>query len=80
MSELDAFLAEHKRQKEKQILASGESFNEWDVICPYCTYEQQDVWDWGLKPNDENEEVQCQSCERHFMVKASVRYSTRRLK
>lgn len=73
--------AETVKKKKDHILRTGESFDEWDVYCPYCAYEQQDVWDLGIPVNgDEEEEVQCQKCERHFAAKARVVFSTRKLK
>lgn len=67
-------------EMKERILKTGESYNEHDVHCPYCAKEQEEVWEWGIEPNDEEEEVQCQKCDRHFMVSAQIRFSTRRLR
>lgn len=79
MSELLEQLRQEKREK---ILRRGESYNEAYIYCPYCGHEQQDTWEFGIEPNDEENERQCQleSCQRYFMVSAEIRFSTRKLK
>lgn len=69
-----------QKERKDKILRSGESFSESDIYCPYCAHEQQDIWEWNIKPNDEEHEEQCQSCERHFMYSARYVFSTRKLK
>jgi hypothetical protein len=67
-------------QRKKEILHRGEAFKENDIYCPYCAHEQEDIWDWDLHPNGEEDEIQCQSCERYFAVKGDIVWSTRRLR
>lgn len=67
-------------ERKAKILRMGETFSEAYIYCPYCAYEQQDIWEWDLTANDEETEEQCQSCERHFMYSCRQVYSTRRLK
>lgn len=72
---------EHKENVRKQILKSGESHSERDMICPYCGKEQEDLWDSNLgDPNGEENEFQCGSCERHFFYKMDIVFSTRTAK
>ena len=80
MSDIDDFLKQAEELKTKQVLKSGESYDEIDVICPYCAYRPKDTWEWNIPPNGEEQEEQCPSCDRHFMVSGEIRYSTRRLK
>jgi hypothetical protein len=74
------FLERIRKEKKDSILRSGKSFDEWEIMCPYCAYEQRDIFEWNIQPNDEENEEQCQSCERHFMYSARIVYSTRKLK
>lgn len=49
-----------------------------EVVCPYCGNEQSDSWEYGY--DEEEHEVDCDHCERSFMmyVNTSVSYSSKR--
>lgn len=80
MSLLDDFMAEIKAKTRKAILATGESYNEPHMMCPYCAHEQREDWESGIETGGEELEYQCDNCERHFMYKTETRFSTRKLK
>lgn len=49
-------------------------------ICPYCTHQHQDAWEWDLGPGLEGDgEVECHNCEKSFFVSrvCDVSYTTR---
>lgn len=69
------------KRKREAILRNGEYSFEHHLFCPYCTHEQNDLWDCNLgHPNGEDQEFQCQKCERHFAFSMSIAFSGRRLK
>ena len=65
-----------RKEKVDQILRTGKTINEYAVYCPHCAKEYLDVWETGLKPNGESEELECGSCEKSFIVTAEVLFST----
>lgn len=69
-----------EKQKAELIRRNGESFDEMWIFCPYCAHEQEDTWEWNIRPDEEESEEQCQKCDRHFAVSARIVFSTRRLK
>ncbi len=70
-------LEEIRKQTKVRILRSGISVQEEEIFCPYCAEENSDKP--YLSMNEENE-IKCEKCSRHFMVKPTLRFSTRRLK
>lgn len=69
------------KRKRESIKRNKEYFYEHELFCPYCCHEQTDLWDCNLgDPNGEEEEFQCQSCERHFAYKMNIVFSGRALK
>lgn len=70
----------YKRRRADDIIKSGTYFSEHEIFCAYCAHSQCDIWDFDIQPNNEEVEVQCEKCKRHFAVKARVTFSGRRLK
>jgi len=74
-------LEDIRKRKIESILRNREYFFEHDLLCPYCGREQEDLWGCNLGyPNGEEEEFQCQKCERHFAFKMDIVFSGRALK
>lgn len=70
-----------KKEKVNSILKRGESFHESDFYCPYCGKIQEEAWDsFDLTPSGEEQEGQCQSCERHFFYRVDLAFSSRKAK
>lgn len=60
-----------------KVMKLGQTVEEDVVYCPYCTEIQS--MDTSFPIGTESE-IQCHSCERHFMVKPIIKFSTRRLR
>lgn len=68
----------HIKEKKASIVKRGESFHETYIYCPYCGHSQDEIWEgFYLEPNGEEQEGQCQSCERHFFYSVELSFSTR---
>ena len=68
-----------KKEKVKNIVNRGESHHEMYLHCPYCGYEQEEIWDgFDLTPNGEENEGECQSCNRYFFYSVDLSFSTRK--
>lgn len=68
-----------KKEKVNSIIKIGKSFHEMGLYCPYCGYEQEEIWEgFNLTPNGEESEGECQSCNRHFFYKVDLAFSTRK--
>lgn len=71
-------LEQCKLKRKEKILRMKESYNEWNLYCPHCGHEQSDLWEFHLDPQSEEwKECDCQKCERTFMGKAEIRFSSR---
>lgn len=69
------------KRKREEILRNKEYFFEHNLFCPYCAHKQEDLWDYNMGyPNGEENEFQCQSCDRHFAYKMDIVFSGRALK
>lgn len=57
----------------------GERFQEEVIICPYCGYEYDNYDCYGFECGEHNE-VECESCGKHFEleVRETRSYSTKR--
>lgn len=76
---MSGWLENYEKEKVKLITERGKSFSEMYLYCPYCGYEQEEVYKgFDLTPNGEESEGQCQSCERHFFYSVELSFSTRR--
>lgn len=74
-------LEDTAKRKREAIARDKEYFFEHTLFCPYCVHEQTDIWDYNLgDPNGEENEFQCQKCERHFAYKIKIVFSGRALK
>lgn len=69
----------YKKEKVNSILKRGESFHELDLFCPYCGHEHEDIWEsFDLTPNGEENEGECNKCEKTFFYKVELTFSTRK--
>lgn len=76
---MSEWLENFEKEKVNLIIKSGESFHELYLYCPYCGYEQEEIWEgFNLTPNGEESEGECQSCHRHFFYSVDLSFSTRR--
>lgn len=48
---------------------------DYQVICPYCGYEQEESYP---DPNGDYGRDECQSCEKKFYSMAEINYSSKR--
>lgn len=71
----------YKKNKIQMILKNGESIHEINsLFCPYCGFENVDLCDLDLKPNDEREETYCEKCGEEFFYKINLAFSTTKKK
>lgn len=77
---LSDWYEEFKAKEKSNIIQTGEYFNKAGLICPYCGKEQFDYWSSLGNPDGEDQEYQCDSCERHFMFCMKIVFSGRTLK
>ena len=43
-----------------------------EVVCPYCGYEHLDSWEYNLKHDGDNTEIECDECNKKFDVSLCV--------
>lgn len=81
MSDINNILKKIRVERRDKILRRGESFNELYLFCPYCAYEQVEIWEgFDLQPNGKEREGQCQGCERYFMYSVDLSFSSRKMR
>lgn len=73
------YLTRMKQEKLNTINRTGKTFREYEVYCPYCAHEYNDIWETGLTPNSEWTDLECYSCEKTFNVMAEVVFNTERI-
>jgi hypothetical protein len=58
-----------------------ERHKEHEITCPYCGYEFQDSWDYGLKDDGDEIIEDCPECGKNFHVSfcVDVNYTTKGL-
>lgn len=49
-----------------------------EVICPYCGYEFSDSWEFSMKGDGDECEIDCDECNKKFtaIMDLTVSYST----
>lgn len=58
------------RAKRKKV----DWVNNWEeeIICPHCGYKHEDSWDYGMKYDGDEREVECGDCGKEFMASMSL--------
>ena len=69
----------HSKNKKATIVKTGESLREYDIYCPYCGSEQEEIWNgFDLTPNGDWFEGDCQKCSKNFFYKTELSFCTRK--
>ena len=52
-----------------------------NIVCPYCDYEIDDVWDYITNEYSDNVDAQCPECDREFQatIHREITFSTSRM-
>ena len=46
-----------------------------EVVCPYCGYEHSDSWEYSMKHDGDETEIECNDCNKKFIANLNVEYS-----
>lgn len=72
-------VCEDRLRREVRWELAGSTYDETNVICPYCGHEYSDYDSYAFDEDGAND-VECESCKKHFAleVRTSRRFTTRR--
>lgn len=68
---------QYMKDKIARVIRDGESHQEQFCICPCCGYAQDEIY---VESEDVEQQQECESCEKTFVMRVKTVYSTRVLK
>jgi hypothetical protein len=79
MSEIDTdkWWKDRKDNMIKNSIKNGEFFRMDAIYCPYCGHEQRDAFECLPRNVDDEEDCDCEKCDKVFSLSYECVYTTK---